>query len=247
MALSPQEDERHDDLYTLTPDEPSELTWEETLRLRFGDKTDEEIVGMAQDGDRIALEYLLSKYKNFVRSKARSYFLIGADHEDIVQEGMIGLFKSIRDYQLERLSSFRAFAELCITRQIITAIKTATRKKHGPLNSYISLNRTVFDGAESDRTLIEVLESVHVSDPEELLIGREDYDQVAQSIEELLTKLERSILELYLLGYSYQQIAETQGRSVKCVDNAIQRIKKKLTERLRGARRADAAHGVNRR
>ena len=118
-------------------------SWESVLDKRFADMADEQVVGLAQQGDSVAVEYLLSKYKNFVRSKARSYFLIGADHEDIVQEGMIGLFKAIRDYQAERLSSFRAFAELCITRQIITAIKTATRQKHVPLNSYVSLNKPI--------------------------------------------------------------------------------------------------------
>ncbi|MFH1879267.1 MAG: RNA polymerase sporulation sigma factor SigH, partial [Bacillota bacterium] len=160
MTMHPQEDTRDDAEYVVPPEEQPEISWEETLRVRFGDKTDEAIAGMAQSGDRVALEFLLSKYKNFVRSKARSYFLIGADHEDIVQEGMIGLFKSIRDYQLERLSSFRAFAELCITRQIITAIKTATRQKHLPLNSYVSLNKPIY-GEESDRTLMDVIVEGH--------------------------------------------------------------------------------------
>ena len=123
--------------------------WEDTLSNRFAELPDEQVVGQAQQGDSVAIEYLLSKYKNFVRSKARSYFLIGADHEDIVQEGMIGLFKAIRDYQAERLSSFRAFAELCITRQIITAIKTATRQKHVPLNSYVSLNKPIYDATSA--------------------------------------------------------------------------------------------------
>ena len=112
---------------------------------RFEEMADEEIVALAQQSDGAALEYLLNKYKNFVRSKARSYFLIGADHEDIVQEGMIGLYKAIRDFRPDRLASFRAFAELCITRQIITAIKTATRQKHIPLNSYVSLNKPIYD------------------------------------------------------------------------------------------------------
>ncbi|HPF87400.1 MAG TPA: RNA polymerase sporulation sigma factor SigH [Candidatus Limiplasma sp.] len=238
MALSPQEDERHDDLYTLTPDEPSELTWEETLRLRFGDKTDEEIVGMAQDGDRIALEYLLSKYKNFVRSKARSYFLIGADHEDIVQEGMIGLFKSIRDYQLERLSSFRAFAELCITRQIITAIKTATRQKHLPLNSYVSLNKPIYD-EESDRTLMDVIVEGHAQNPEELIIGREDILSIRDQVGTVLSSLEQDVLSAYLDGKSYQEIADKLGRHVKSIDNALQRVKRKLEKYLQEMRLHD--------
>src|SRR5699024_5454350 len=123
---------------------------------RLEQMTDEEIAVLAQQGDSLASEFLLNKYKNFVRSKARSYFLVGADHEDIVQEGMIGLFKAFRDFKPDKLSSFRAFAELCITRQIITAIKTATRQKHIPLNSYVSLNKPIYD-EESDRTLLDVI------------------------------------------------------------------------------------------
>ena len=200
---------------------------------KFENMTDEELVRLAQEGDNDALEYLLNKYKNFVRSKARSYFLIGADHEDIVQEGMIGLYKAIRDFRPDKLSSFRAFAELCITRQIITAIKSATRKKHIPLNTYVSLSRPVYEDGDGERTLIDVLETTRISDPEEALIGRESYEAVARDIENALSKLEREALSLYLQGLSYQQIAAAMGRSTKCVDNAIQRVKKKLEERLR--------------
>ena len=205
-------------------DDPS---WEETLRIRYGEKTDEEIVAMAQSGDSIALEYLLGKYKNFVRSKARSYFLIGADHEDIVQEGMIGLFKAIRDYQAERLSSFRAFAELCITRQIITAIKTATRQKHVPLNSYVSLNKPIYD-EESDRTLMDVIVEGHAQNPEELIIGQEDIVSIRDRVDEVLSSLEQEVLSAYLDGKSYQEIADKLGRHVKSIDNALQRVKRKL-------------------
>jgi len=190
------------------------------------------LVRLAQQADGTALEYLLNKYKNFVRSKARSYFLIGADHEDIVQEGMIGLYKAVRDFREEKLSSFRAFAELCITRQIITAIKAATRKKHKPLNSYISFNRSVYEG-ETERPLIDGLTSSRISDPEEVLIGRENYAAVADSIEHSLSKLERGTLGLYLGGYSYQQIADHLQITTKSVDNAIQRVKKKLEARLK--------------
>ena len=137
---------------------------------RFDQLTDEEIVALAQGNDDEALTYLLDKYKNFVRSKARSYFLIGADHEDIVQEGMIGLYKAIRDFQPSRLASFRSFAELCVRRQIITAIKAATRQKHVPLNSYVSLNKPLYD-EESDRTLLDVIVEGRMSDPEELIIN----------------------------------------------------------------------------
>ncbi|HRX09005.1 MAG TPA: RNA polymerase sporulation sigma factor SigH [Candidatus Limiplasma sp.] len=220
------------------PEEQPDLSWDETLRLRFGNKTDEEIVDMAQNGDRVALEFLLNKYKNFVRSKARSYFLIGADHEDIVQEGMIGLFKSIRDYQLERLSSFRAFAELCITRQIITAIKTATRQKHLPLNSYVSLNKPIYD-EESDRTLMDVIVEGHAQNPEELIIGREDILSIRDQVDTVLSSLEQDVLSAYLDGKSYQEIADKLGRHVKSVDNALQRVKRKLEKYLQEMRLHD--------
>ena len=143
----------------------------------FESMADEQIVKLAQDANGAALEYLLNKYKNFVRTKARSYFLIGADHEDIVQEGMIGLYKAIRDYRAEKLSSFRAFAELCVTRQIITAIKTATRQKHIPLNSYISLNKPIYE-EDSDRTLLDVITEEGMSNPEEMIIDREDLSMI---------------------------------------------------------------------
>ena len=186
---------------------------------------------MCHDGDTHAEEYLLNKYKNFVRSKARSYFLIGADHEDIVQEGMIGLYKSIRDYKPEKLSSFRAFAELCITRQIITAIKTATRQKHIPLNSYISLNKPLYD-EESDRTLMDVIMEGKVSNPEEIIINREDLTNINEKIKEVLSGLEQEVLSAYLDGKSYQEIAESLGRHVKSIDNALQRVKRKLEKYL---------------
>ncbi|MGN1250223.1 MAG: RNA polymerase sporulation sigma factor SigH [Candidatus Spyradocola sp.] len=193
--------------------------------------TDEDIALLARDGDEAALELLLMKYKNFVRSKARSYFLIGADHEDIVQEGMIGLFKAIRDFRPDKLTSFRAFAELCVTRQIITAIKTATRQKHIPLNSYVSLNRPIYD-EESDRTLMDVLSEVQMAGPEELLISQEDYSSVENRISEVLSDLEMEVLNSYLEGKSYQEIAKDLGRHVKSIDNALQRVKRKLEKSL---------------
>ena len=198
---------------------------------RYEEMTDEEIALLARDGDDAAQEFLLNKYKNFVRSKARSYFLIGADHEDIVQEGMIGLFKAIRDFRPDKLSSFRAFAELCVTRQIITAIKTATRQKHIPLNSYVSLNRPIYD-EESDRTLMDVLSEVQMAGPEELLISREDYSSVENRISEVLSDLEMEVLTSYLEGKSYQEIARDLHRHVKSIDNALQRVKRKLEKSL---------------
>jgi RNA polymerase sporulation-specific sigma factor len=192
---------------------------------------DEEIVESAKEGDTEAQEYLITKYKNFVRAKARSYFLIGADREDIIQEGMIGLFKAIRDFKADKLSSFRAFAELCITRQIITAIKTATRQKHIPLNSYISLNKPIYD-EESDRTLLDVLSSTQVSDPEELIISREELGSIEDKIGEILSDLEWKVLMAYLQGKSYQEMAEELQRHVKSIDNALQRVKRKLERYL---------------
>ena len=203
---------------------------------RFRDMTDEEIALLAQDADGAALEYLLNKYKNFVRSRARSYFLIGADHEDIVQEGMIGLYKSIRDFRTDKLSSFRAFAELCITRQIITAIKTATRQKHIPLNSYVSLNKPIYD-EENDRTLLDVISEEIQSNPEELLISQEDLMLIEGRIGEMLSPLEKQVLLRYLDGKSYQEISDELGRHVKSIDNALQRIKRKMQSFMDETRR----------
>ncbi|HHY91782.1 MAG TPA: RNA polymerase sporulation sigma factor SigH [Firmicutes bacterium] len=192
---------------------------------------DEELVSQARDGSEVALEMLINKYKNFVRAKARSYFLVGADREDIIQEGMIGLYKAVRDFRNDKLSSFRAFAELCVTRQIITAIKTATRQKHIPLNSYVSLNKPIYD-EDSDRTLLDVLSGVHVSDPEELVINREEFDDIEDKMGEILSDLEWKVLVSYLEGRSYQEIAVDLNRHVKSIDNALQRVKRKLEKYL---------------
>ncbi|HJV16115.1 MAG TPA: RNA polymerase sporulation sigma factor SigH [Bacillales bacterium] len=192
---------------------------------------DEEIVDLVHCGDGEALDYLIYKYRNFVRAKARSYFLIGADKEDIVQEGMIGLYKAIRDFKEDKLTSFKAFAELCITRQIITAIKTATRQKHIPLNSYVSLDKPIYD-EESDRTLMDILSGARVLDPEELIINQEELDNIEIKMAELLSDLERKVLALYLDGQSYQEISEELNRHVKSIDNALQRVKRKLERYL---------------
>ena len=201
------------------------------FREKYGMMTDEEIVQLCHEGNADAEEYLLNKYKNFVRSKARSYFLIGADHEDIVQEGMIGLYKAIRDYRQEKLSSFRAFAELCITRQIITAIKTATRQKHIPLNSYVSLNKPLYD-EESDRTLLDIIMEGNTGNPEDMIINQENLGNIHRRINEVLSGLEQEVLTAYLDGKSYQEIAESLGRHVKSIDNALQRVKRKLEKYL---------------
>jgi RNA polymerase sporulation-specific sigma factor len=197
----------------------------------FEDRLDEEVVIEAQSRNVRAQEYLINKYKNFVKAKAKSYFLIGADKEDIYQEGMIGLYKAIRDFKADRLSSFRAFAEICVTRQIITAIKTATRQKHIPLNTYISLNKPIYD-EESDRTLLDVLSGVKITDPEELVISREEVISIQNEIGEVLSELEMEVLMSYLDGKSYQEIACDLDRHAKSIDNALQRVKRKLEKCL---------------
>ncbi|MCC3864621.1 RNA polymerase sporulation sigma factor SigH [Terrisporobacter petrolearius] len=182
------------------------------------------IVLKASNGDKIALEYIITKYKNFVKAKAKSYFLVGADKEDIIQEGMIGLYKAVRDFDGSKTNSFKCFAEICITRQIITAIKTATRQKHIPLNSYVSLNKPIYD-EESDRTLLDIIATSIVTDPEELR-------NIENKMNELLSDLELEVLELYLNGKSYQYIADKLDRDVKSIDNALQRVKRKLEKHL---------------
>ncbi len=199
----------------------------------FDAMVDEDVVVQARDGNGEALEYLINKYRNFVRAKARSYFLIGADREDIIQEGMIGLYKAIRDFRNDKLSSFRAFAELCITRQIITAIKTATRQKHIPLNSYVSLNKPIYE-EDSDRTLMDVISTARISDPEEMIINREEFGDIEEKMGEILSDLEWKVLMSYLDGRSYQEIALELKRHVKSIDNALQRVKRKLERYLDG-------------
>jgi len=199
--------------------------------LEFKDKQDEEIVMEAKAENNRAQEYLISKYENFVKAKAKSYFLIGADKEDIYQEGMIGLYKAIRDYKPERSTSFKAFAEICITRQIITAIKTATRQKHIPLNTYVSLNKPIYE-EESEKTLLDVLTGLKVSDPEELIISKEQMKYIEEKISKVLSGLELEVLNSYLDGKSYQEIACDLERHSKSIDNALQRVKRKLEKCL---------------
>ena len=205
------------------------------MKLKEGEKgfinyrncDDEELICLACQGDLIAEESLINKYKKLVKIKARSYFLIGADTEDIIQEGMIGLYKAVRNYQFKKLSSFKAFAELCITRQIITAIKSATRQKHIPLNSYISLNRPIYN-EDSDRTLLDIVDNMSINDPQDLFLNSEKLNNLKVRIKRILSELERDVLESYLDAKSYQEIAADLGRHVKSIDNALQRIKRKL-------------------
>ena len=199
--------------------------------LDFKDKSDEEIVAQAKSGDNRAQEYLISKYENFVKAKAKSYFLIGADKEDIYQEGMIGLYKAIRDFNPEKSTSFKAFAEICVVRQIITAIKTATRQKHIPLNTYVSLNKPIYE-EESERTLLDVLAGLKITDPEELMISKEQMAYIEEKISKVLSGLELEVLTSYLDGKSYQEIASDLERHSKSIDNALQRVKRKLEKCL---------------
>ena len=197
----------------------------------FDEKLDEEVVLEAKNGNVRAQEYLISKYENFVKAKAKSYFLIGADKEDIYQEGMIGLYKAIRDFKPDKLTSFKAFAELCVTRQIITAIKTATRQKHIPLNTYVSLNKPIYE-EESDRTLLDVLAGFRITDPDELVISQEQMEHIEGEISKVLSDLELEVLTSYLDGKSYQEIACDLDRHAKSIDNALQRVKRKLEKCL---------------
>ncbi|MGL5822193.1 MAG: RNA polymerase sporulation sigma factor SigH [Sarcina sp.] len=190
-------------------------------------KADEVIVKEAQEGNVIAQEIIINKYEQFVKVKAKSYFLIGADKEDIYQEGMIGLYKAIRDFNSEKESSFKAFAELCVTRQIITAIKTATRQKHIPLNTYVSLNKPIYE-EDSERTLLDVIDGLRITDPEALIIGQEEVANIEDKIKKVLSNLEMEVLNSYLDGKTYQEIAVDLDREAKSIDNALQRVKKKL-------------------
>jgi RNA polymerase sporulation-specific sigma factor len=203
------------------------------MQMRLGsaalaELSDDELVARFQGGDNDSLDVLLQRYRRFTRAKARGYFLIGADSDDIEQEGMIGLFKAVRDFRPDRQASFRAFAELCITRQIITAIKTATRQKHQPLNSYLSLSGTRPGDENGSGTVEEVLEAKGLIDPIEFIISMEDLRSMRRMMSEMLSKLEVEVLRLYVEGKSYQEIAEVLGRHVKSIDNALQRIKRKL-------------------
>ena len=195
--------------------------------------SDEDLVQLVRDeGNDRAIELLLKRYRHYARAKARSYFLTGADKDDIVQEGMIGLYKAIRDYRAEKNIAFRAFAELCITRQIITAIKTATRQKHQPLNSYVSLSKASSSGDEEDRPLVDVLVTDHAPDPADVVIDAQEMSVIRSSMGRVLSKFEIQVMQLYVEGKSYQQIAQILGKHAKSIDNALQRIKRKLAAHI---------------
>jgi RNA polymerase sporulation-specific sigma factor len=206
------------------------------LRTDLGMASDEELVALYHQGQQPAIDALLERYRNFARMKARSYFLAGADKDDIVQEGMIGLYKAIRDFMAERQASFRAFAEICITRQIITAVKTATRQKHVPLNSYVSLSKPLASEEDPDWVLMDVLETPQVTDPAELVISSDELRSIKLAFAEILSDFEAEVLHMYVEGKSYQEIGDLLGRHVKSVDNALQRIKRKVELHLRTRR-----------
>ncbi len=193
---------------------------------------DLQLVVRARNGDKRALDLLIRRYTGFVRLKASSYFLAGGDSEDLVQEGLIGLYKAVRDFRSDKETSFRSFAELCVTRQIITAIKTATRQKHGPLNNYVSFSRPVNGDDDGERVLSDVLPTVAISDPADLVISAERIRALQAHFDEVLSDLETEVLRLYVEGKSYQEIAERLQRHVKSIDNALQRIKRKLEGHL---------------
>lgn len=193
---------------------------------------DNVLVDAVRSGDERGIEVLLNRYRNFARSKARNYFLAGSEKEDVVQEGMIGLFKAIRDFDLDQGTPFRAFAELCISRQILTAIKTANRQKHQPLNSSVSLDAPVQGGERADRSVGDNIVAPVMSDPAELVISAEEIEAIRDSMRGNLTQLEGDVLRLYMDGKSYEEIAGALGNHVKSIDNALQRIKRKLQKHI---------------
>lgn len=195
----------------------------------FAAQTDEELVALAAKGETKAEECLIRRYRAFVRGRARTYFLIGADREDLMQEGMIGLIKAIRDYKPDKETSFKAFAEICVTRQIISAIKAATRQKHTPLNTYVSLSKPLYD-EEDDATLLDIVGNDNILNPEEMFISREQWKQIEAEMAKKLSKFEFRVLYHHLQGKSYQEIAKLLGKDVKAIDNALQRIRKKTKE-----------------
>ncbi|MBC8065422.1 MAG: RNA polymerase sporulation sigma factor SigH [Chlorobia bacterium] len=194
---------------------------------RFGYMQEEEVVDLAKCGHQGATEFLISRFRPLVENKARAYFVMGADREDVIQEGMIGLYKAIRDFRSDRLNRFRPFAELCVTRQIITAVKTATRQKHVPLNGYVSLNRPCH-AETADSTLMDVLPSVAGGDPVAELLGGRLPKHIDETVTNALSDLERQVLACYLDGLSYREMSSRLDCHPKSIDNALQRVKRKI-------------------
>jgi RNA polymerase sporulation-specific sigma factor len=200
-------------------------------REKYEDLTDEELIALFRDGDQEAMEKLLIKYKEMVLGKARSMYILGGDSDDLIQEGMLGLFKAVRDYDSGRDASFRTFAQLCVTRQLYTAVKASSRKKHLPLNTAISLSRPVREDGEEEEEFLDCLEADASSNPEVYLIGQEEMERLEEKIERELSPFEKQVLELHLTGMGYVEIAHVLNRDEKSTDNALQRIRTKLKKR----------------
>ncbi len=194
----------------------------------YNEMTDEEIVRLAQSDDAYAFECMFERYRDYIKVVASRYFLVGGDREDVLQEGMIGFFKAVRDYKPDKGASFKSFATICVRGQIITAIKKATRNKHIPLNQAVSLNQPMYFNESSDRTLMDTLAEPKECDPEIILLEKELLETIAQAVTKLLSDLELSVLVLYLRGVPYTEIARRINRPIKSVDNAIQRTKNKM-------------------
>ena len=204
-----------------------------SLTNNYKDMSDEDLINVIKSGDKSALEYLIGRYKELVNMKVSKYFIIGAEKEDIVQEGLIGLYKAIKSYEGNKNNSFKTFANMCIERQLITAIKTSNRQKHMPLNSYLSLSNTAFeDDADSNTQVIDILESHQVEDPLETITKQEYYKAIEKAIDENLSDFEKQVLNRYIQGESYVQISERLDAPVKSIDNAIQRIRKKAMKNI---------------
>ncbi len=198
----------------------------------YEQESDEVLIDRLRDGENTIVDYIMVKYKNLVRSKAKSMYILGADTEDLIQEGMIGLFKAVRDYDCGRDASFYTFAELCISRQMYTAVQASQRKKHWPLNSYISLSGENKE-PDKDSELISVLSAGQNNDPESIFLNKERTEYLESRIEKELSDFEKQVLDLYLTGMTYSQIAKVLGRDEKSTDNALQRVKAKIKKILK--------------
>ena len=204
------------------------------MREDYGQYSDEELLIRLRDGETAVTEYIMNKYKNLVRSKAKSMYILGADSDDLIQEGMIGLFKAVRDYDIGRDANFSTFADLCVSRQMYTAVQASRRQKHIPLNTYISLDNSAGTNREGEEEkLVNVLVARSGQSPEEMIIDRENVAQLERTIEKELSSFEKQVLDLYLTGMGYQQIARVLGKDDKSTDNALQRIKTKLKKAIR--------------
>ena len=205
------------------------------MKKSYEECSDEELILRLRDGEEVIIDYIMDKYKNLVRSKAKSMYILGADRDDLIQEGMIGLFKAVRDYDAGRDASFFTFADLCVSRQMYTAIQAAGRQKHTPLNTYISLYASAdqdTDGRNGEWELTESMVSLPEKNPEELLIDKENVERLERTIDKELSSFEKQVLDLYLTGMKYSQIARVLGRDEKSTDNALQRIKSKLKKAI---------------